>query len=357
MDNFIKVDDISDYFTIQLNAPYDLYAFAVDESKVGLDWRCGTLLNFEVWRMKSGESWQMIAQGYWGPGSKSFYDETVERNTTYYYKVRSYGIFQGQKYYSDFCAPISVTTPLLNAPYHELRVHSPASDRIVVQFQDKSNYETNFEVWRRCPPTGEPWHIETTLPAQPSSGNWVTWIDYNVKPESTYLYRCRAYTSTPPAGYSAYTGVYGATVAPHLKTSRDSATAYQPKVLYDPDNHRYHMAYGLESLLVASRSTDGLNWEGPITACYWGQEMYETDAGFCQLDIRENGLPVMVFSYRNRKRYPPNPLWYSTIHFAYFNPDSSDWLDSVCIFRGEFYQNEAPPFHPFTAQIVRILSL
>ncbi len=352
LDNFIKVDDISDYFTIQLNAPYDLYAFAVDESKVGLDWRCGTLLNFEVWRMKSGESWQMIAQGYWGPGSKSFYDETVERNTTYYYKVRSYGIFQGQKYYSDFCAPISVTTPLLNAPYHELRVHSPASDRIVVQFQDKSNYETNFEVWRRCPPTGEPWHIETTLPAQPSSGNWVTWIDYNVKPESTYLYRCRAYTSTPPAGYSAYTGVYGATVAPHLKTSRDSATAYQPKVLYDPDNHRYHMAYGLESLLVASRSTDGLNWEGPITACYWGQEMYETDAGFCQLDIRENGLPVMVFSYRNRKRYPPNPLWYSTIHFAYFNPDSSDWLDSVCIFRGEFYQNEAPPFHPFTAQIV-----
>ncbi|MEO0094989.1 MAG: hypothetical protein ABIL66_03760 [candidate division WOR-3 bacterium] len=82
--------------------------------------------------MKSGESWQMIAQGYWGPGSKSFYDETVERNTTYYYKVRSYGIFQGQKFYSDFCAPISVTTPLLNAPYHELRVHSPASDRIVV---------------------------------------------------------------------------------------------------------------------------------------------------------------------------------------------------------------------------------
>ncbi|MEO0137394.1 MAG: hypothetical protein ABIL40_02315 [candidate division WOR-3 bacterium] len=36
----LEIADVSDYFTIRLDAPYDLYAFAVDESKVGLDWRC-----------------------------------------------------------------------------------------------------------------------------------------------------------------------------------------------------------------------------------------------------------------------------------------------------------------------------
>ncbi|MGQ9621411.1 MAG: hypothetical protein ACUVTX_10575, partial [Bacteroidales bacterium] len=31
LDNFTKEDFVSDYFTIQLSAPYELYAFAVDE--------------------------------------------------------------------------------------------------------------------------------------------------------------------------------------------------------------------------------------------------------------------------------------------------------------------------------------
>lgn len=35
-----EIYDVSDAFTIQLNAPYDLYAFAVGEARVGLDWKC-----------------------------------------------------------------------------------------------------------------------------------------------------------------------------------------------------------------------------------------------------------------------------------------------------------------------------
>ncbi|MEO0094988.1 MAG: hypothetical protein ABIL66_03755 [candidate division WOR-3 bacterium] len=46
LDNFIKVDDISDYFTIRLDAPYDLYCFEKDESKVGLDWAVWNTFEF-----------------------------------------------------------------------------------------------------------------------------------------------------------------------------------------------------------------------------------------------------------------------------------------------------------------------
>jgi|GEM_PF-5176060 len=333
--------------------PINLHIVWYDEGsvKIAWEWIKGWIPDaWKILRREYDSPWPYVwdtvgtANGF---GVREYVDNTVERNKKYVYRVVAAKGTTRSKHSNSAVVQI----PLLNRPYPELRVHSPASDRIVVQFQDKSNFETRFDIERRCPATGEPWHVIYQCgPAQ--AGTWVEWIDYNVKPESTYFYRVRAYTSIPPAGYSSYTGVYGATVVPHLKTTRDSATAYQPKVLYDPDNHLYHMAYALESLLVASRSTDGLNWEGEITACYWGQEMYEKDAGFCQLDLRENGLPVMVFSYRNRKRFPPNPLWWSSIHFAYFNPDSNDWVDSICIHRGEFHQDEAPPFYPFAAQII-----
>ncbi|MGQ9702259.1 MAG: hypothetical protein ACUVQT_07380, partial [bacterium] len=122
--------------------------------------------------------------------------------------------------------------------------------------------------------------------------------------------------------------------------------------IYDADNHLYWMGYSAESLVLASKSDDGIDWEGAITACYWGQELYEKDAGFCQIDVKENGRPVMVFSYRNRKLYNPNPLWWSSIHFAYFDPDSNDWVDSICLYRGNFLQDTAPPFYPFAFRLV-----
>jgi hypothetical protein len=329
-----------------------LYCFFKDEGKVGLDWKCGSLLNFEVQRRLKGTStWEVIAQGYWGPGSKTFYDTDVMRDTVYYYKVISYGVFQGEKFYSGFSNPIDVRTPKLNRPT-ALRVHSPASDRIVVKFRDMSNYETEFEVWRKSPEIGEIWHIETALDPAPGSHSWVVWEDYNVKPESTYFYRARAYTSEEPAGHSGYTSVAGATVIPHLKTSNDSATAFQPKVIYYPDDNLYYMCYSAESLVMASRSDDGLDWEGPITACYWGQELYEKDAGFCQVDFRENALPVMVFSHRNRKTFPPNPLWWSTINFAYFDPDSNDWVDSIKLYTASYHQDAPPPFQPFAFAVI-----
>ena len=352
LDNRTAINDISATFAIRLEKPYDLYCFFVDESKVGLDWKGGTLNSEVLRRLKNTSTWEVIGTGYWGPGSKSFFDMDVLRDTVYYYKVRSYGVFQGNTFYSDFTSAVEVRTPKLNPPYHELWVHSPASDRVIVQFREFSNFETSFEVWRRCPPTGESWHVEKTLLAEPGAGNWVTWEDYNVKPESTYHYQVRAYTSTPPAGHSAYTGVYGATVVPHLKTSRDSATAFQPKVLYDADNNLYHMAYATESLLVATRSNDGLNWEGVITACYWGQELYEKDAGFCQLDLKENGLPVMVFSYRGRKLFGNEPKWFSSIHFAYYDPDSNDWVDSIALYSQLLGGDNPPPFYPFAFRLV-----
>lgn len=37
LDNLTKEDFVSDYFTIKLSDPYDLYAFLVEEARVGLD--------------------------------------------------------------------------------------------------------------------------------------------------------------------------------------------------------------------------------------------------------------------------------------------------------------------------------
>jgi pimeloyl-ACP methyl ester carboxylesterase len=355
LDTKIDVRQVmTETFTIRIDEPSELYCFDKDESKVGLDWLCGSILNFEVQRKIKYGSWETIAQGYWGPGSKSFYDNDVMRDTVYYYKVRSYGEFQGERYYTGFSNTIDVRTPKLNRPWHHIRVHSPASDRIVVKFRDLSNFETRFDVERKCPAIGEPWHVEKTLPAEPQSGNWVVWEDDNVKPDSTYFYRVMAYTSIEPAGYSAYTWKYGATVWPHLKTgNNDSATAYQPKVIYTPEDNLYYMTYAGENLLFASKSNNGIDWEGMNAVCYSGYPwIVNWDAGFSQVDINENGVPVVVFSIKGNSGSKDKKHWWSGINMGYFVADSNQWLDSITLYEYITYQEEPLLFFPFAFKVV-----
>ncbi|MGB9722171.1 MAG: hypothetical protein ACPL28_11925, partial [bacterium] len=347
-DNFTKVDCVSDYFTIRLNAPYDLYCFARDEARVGLDWK-GLAPNYEVQRrLKGTGTWQVIAQGYWGPGSKSFYDTNVMRDTVYYYKVRSYGTFQGQRYYSDFSNTIEVRIPKINPPYCELHVYATGSNEITVSFVDMSNIEDFFEVWRAG--AGEGWHCHATLPDTPGSNVRIHYIDnQNIQPCSTYYYKVRAHTSQAPAGYSGFTNVYGATAYPHLISSRDSATAYQPKVIYDANNNLYYMTYAAESLIMGSKSNNGLDWQGIQAACYKGQPgVGFWKAGFSQVDINQDGLPIIVSTMTSPKTIY---RWYSCIGMAYFDADSNAWIDSIGLYTKGFDQAE-PPFFPFTFKVV-----
>ncbi len=334
--------------------PNNLHITWYDESQVRIAWEWHYACTPDCWKILRREyssswpyEWDTVATVYWG--YREYEDNTVERGKKYVYRVvATKGTTRSKHSHSD-----TVRVPLLNRPWYQLRVHSPASDRIVVEFRDLSIFETRFDVERKCPAIGEPWHVEATLDAEPSSGTWVTYEDYNVKPESTYFYRVMAYTSIEPAGYSAYTWKYGATVWPHLKTgNNDSATAYQPKVIYTPEDNLYYMTYAGENLLFASKSNNGIDWEGMNAICYSGYPwIVNWDAGFSQVDINENGVPVVVFSIKGNSGSKDKKHWWSGINMGYFVADSNQWLDSITLYEYITYQEEPLLFFPFAFKV------
>jgi len=335
--------------------PNNLHITWYDESQVRIAWEWHYACIPDCWKILRREysptwpyEWDTVATVYWG--YREYEDNTVERGKKYVYRIVAAKGTTRSKHSNSAV----VQVPLLNRPWRYLRVHSPASDRIVVEFRDLSNFETRFDVERKCPATGESWHVEKTLPAEPQSGNWVVWDDYNVKPESTYFYRVMAYTSIEPAGYSAYTWKYGVTVWPHLKTgNNDSATAYQPKVIYTPEDNLYYMTYAGENLLFASKSNNGIDWEGMNAVCYSGYPwIVNWDAGFSQVDINEDGVPVVVFSIKGNSGSKDKKHWWSGINMGYFVADSNQWLDSITLYEYMTYQEEPLLFFPFAFKVV-----
>jgi hypothetical protein len=183
-------------------APSNLTANAVSSSQITLAWQdnSNNETGFQIWRYNASAGWSQIANV--GANTSSYSNAGLSSSTTYYYYVLAYNSAGNSANSNTASATTqsggSLTVP--NAP-DNLDANAVSSSQINLTWQDNSNNETSFEIWRYK--SGIGW---ITLPIQ--SANVTSYADAGLSPSTLYYYVVRAVNS---AGSSSWSNVATAT--------------------------------------------------------------------------------------------------------------------------------------------------
>jgi hypothetical protein len=181
-------------------APSNLAASPSSSSQVNLTWsdNSGNETGFKVERAPAtGGPWTQIGT----TAAASYADGGLAASTTYYYRVRAWGI-SGDSAYSNTAA----ATTLAGAPAAPsgLAATAVSSSRIDLSWRDNSSNETGFKIERSA--AGGSWaQVETP------GANATSYADSGLASSTSYSYRVRAFNT---AGDSAFSNTASATTSP-----------------------------------------------------------------------------------------------------------------------------------------------
>lgn len=117
----------------------------------------------------------------------SWADYNVNANTRYYYKIRTYKLYNGAYYYSSFSKPINVKTQSVTpGAVKGVRMYERRSNSQIITWKSASGAD-GYVVYRANSKNGKYNKAETI------SRGKISWADYNVKNGATYYYKVRAY--------------------------------------------------------------------------------------------------------------------------------------------------------------------
>ncbi len=198
-------------------------------------------------------------------------DENLQYNTTYYYKLRSY-----TKYgWSPFSTTASVTTKniLPKAP-SKLCIKLNSPKEAVITWEDNSNNEEGFKIWRKDDPTRA-----YTLIASVKAGV-SKYVDSNRKADKEYWYMVSAYNSVGNSWSNSAT-IPNGTLRWKFKTGDDvdSAPAVDADgTVYVGSEDGYLYAINSDGTLRWKYKTGGAIFDsptiGPDGTIYVGSEDY-----------------------------------------------------------------------------------
>jgi hypothetical protein len=184
-------------------APASLTASVVDVLTVGLNWAdCPHATGYEIQRMIApGGTYATVSTV--GATATSYSDPGLSTGTNYVYRVRALDA-AGPSPWSNEAA---VETPTLAATPRNPRVVSESDRSIDFAWDDESNNETGFRIYRKVTTSGTFQYL-TTVPA-----NTTEYVDSGLTPDTLYDYHIQAINL---AGYSDFAGISTTTLPSSL---------------------------------------------------------------------------------------------------------------------------------------------
>jgi fibronectin type 3 domain-containing protein len=181
-------------------APTNLSATASSGTQVTLNWTDNSTNEsaFLIER-KTGAGGTYAQIGQTNEGATTLVDTGLATNTQYFYRVRA----TNAAGFSGYSNEVSVTTPVPPITPSGARTTLITSTEIDLAWQDNSNNETGFKVFRKTSSIGT-FNLVTTLP--PSS---TSYQDTGLTPGTQYDYHIQAFNL---AGFSDFTGLSTATL-------------------------------------------------------------------------------------------------------------------------------------------------
>ena len=171
------------------NAPSGLTAQTSVCDQIDLAWQDNSDIEngFKIERGLDGSNFNQINTV--GQDVISYSDTTVAENTTYHYRVRAYNVGGN----SDYSGPAISTTPPCSpgppAAPTGLAARARGKNKIVLKWQDNSNNEDAFIIYRGT--SNQPDSLIATVEA-----NATSYLDSGLSPGTTYYYKvCASYTN------------------------------------------------------------------------------------------------------------------------------------------------------------------
>ena len=186
-------------------APSNLYVSSFSTNTITLSWNdnSNNETGFEIWRSLNGYSFSKIKN--LGANTTTYTDLGLSPDTTYYYKVRAYNDVGNSNYSNIISKKTDVVTTIPTAPTN-LKVTNYTSNSISLIWNDNSNNEDGFKIYRSSSYSGNYVLLDTTV----SNDNYYT--DTGLNSNTTYYYKVTAYNSAGESNYSNITS--GTTSAP-----------------------------------------------------------------------------------------------------------------------------------------------
>ena len=176
-------------------APSNLTATAVSSSQINLTWQdnSNNETGFKVERAASSTGpWTQIATA--GANVTSYSNTSLNPSTTYYYRVCAYNSGGNSSYSNTASATTQSGATVPTAPSN-LTATTVSSSQINLTWQDNSNNETGFEIWR-CSLSVN-WENIANV-----GTNVISFTDTGLSPSITYTYTICAYNASGRSNYS-----------------------------------------------------------------------------------------------------------------------------------------------------------
>lgn len=181
-------------------APTNLVATSQGYNKIGLTWndQSNNETGFEITRSATlNGTYLPIATA--NAGSVNYVDSGLNVSTQYFYKIRSISA-TGASAFTGASNATTAAAPAPPAAPQNLAATPLGVDAIQLEFDDVSNNETGFEIWRSVGNTNNFRRI-ITLPA--GTGSKITHVDNSLFANITYYYKVRAAGIVTPSAYTA----------------------------------------------------------------------------------------------------------------------------------------------------------
>ncbi|MCC2668172.1 MAG: repeat-containing protein, partial [Armatimonadetes bacterium] len=177
-------------------APTSLTATAFSSSEVRLSWQDNSAneTGFRIERRTTGAFAELAAPGpHAGTGTVTYADLSgIASDTTYIYRVRATGALGDSATSNE----VGVTIPSLPPTAPSALTAVPASaTRINLAWQDNSNNESEFRLERKI-------GAAAFTPLVELGSNIITYADTPVEPQTTYVYRIKAWNGGGSSAYS-----------------------------------------------------------------------------------------------------------------------------------------------------------
>lgn len=213
-------------------APSALASAGISKSSIGLKWldNSNNEQGFKLYRSLTSTG-GFIEIASIGANTTTYTDNSLQPQTSYYYKLLAYNQFGSSGYSSVF----KVTTTLLDipAPPTQFACTAQTTTTINLIWKDNSTREKGFILYRSASETGSYAEIST------NEANETSCIDNSLQPGISYFYKLRAFNDD---GYSDYTPVLMVTTK-HTSDSDDET--FESKTIYiDPGNENDASANG-----------------------------------------------------------------------------------------------------------------
>jgi Predicted peptidase len=219
------------------STPTGLSANAVSSSRINLSWNdaSNNETGFEITRATSAGG-PFLPRATVNANVNTFADTGLNASTQYWYRVRAVNFAGASNYSSTASATTQAPPPAPTAP-SGLSASSPALQTVLLQWNDNSNNETAFEIWRSV---GNDTEFELLATVPGGAGSQKSYEDKPVFANVHYYYRVRAIGSPTPSAFSNTVNVATANSRPKIIsvpdfTVRQGSSVSIPISATDPD--------------------------------------------------------------------------------------------------------------------------